>query len=45
MRIGLLAGFTAFFIGSLYDNGTMSTPRGALLFWAFLGVAMITNVK
>jgi hypothetical protein len=40
LRVGLLAGFTAFFLGSLWDNGTMGGPRGALLAWAFLGVAM-----
>ena len=41
LRTGFLAGFTAFFIGSLYDNGTMSAPRGALFFWLFLGAAMV----
>jgi hypothetical protein len=41
MKPGFVAGFTAFFIGSLYDNGTMGTPRGALLLWLFLAAAMV----
>ncbi|MGQ9502988.1 MAG: O-antigen ligase family protein [Anaerolineae bacterium] len=41
LRSGFVAGFTAFFIGSLYDNGTMSGARAALVFWFFLGVALV----
>jgi hypothetical protein len=42
VRPGFVAGFTAFFIGLLYDNGTMSGPRAALVFWLFLGAALVT---
>jgi len=41
LQFGFGAGFTAFFISSLYGHGTMSTPRGALLVWTFLGAAMV----
>jgi tetratricopeptide (TPR) repeat protein len=41
LRSAFVAGFTAFFIGNLYDNGTMSGARGALVFWAFLGAALV----
>jgi hypothetical protein len=40
LPFGFLAGFTAFLIGHLWDSGTMSGPRGALLVWTFLGAAM-----
>lgn len=41
LRSGFVAGFTAFFIGHLYDNGTMSGARAALIFWLFLGAALV----
>jgi tetratricopeptide (TPR) repeat protein len=40
LPFGFLAGFTAFLIGHLWDSGTMSGPRGALLVWTFLGATM-----
>jgi O-antigen ligase len=36
--LGLTAGFTAFLIGGLFDNGVMSGPRAALVVWALLGL-------
>ncbi|MGC8880569.1 MAG: O-antigen ligase family protein, partial [Anaerolineae bacterium] len=41
LRPGFVAGFTAFFIGHLYDNGTMSGARAAVVFWLFLGAALV----
>jgi tetratricopeptide (TPR) repeat protein len=38
LSIGLPAAFTAFLIGSLFDNGVMSGPRAALVVWAVLGL-------
>jgi hypothetical protein len=42
LRPGFVVGFTAFFIGHLYDNGTMSGARAAVVFWLFLGAALVT---
>lgn len=44
LRPGFVAGFTAFFIGHLYDNGTMSGARAAVIFWLFLGAALVALV-
>ncbi|MCS7260516.1 MAG: O-antigen ligase family protein [Anaerolineae bacterium] len=41
LRPGFVAGFSTFFIGHLYDNGTMSGARAAVLFWLFLGAALV----
>jgi tetratricopeptide (TPR) repeat protein len=38
LSIGLLGGFTAFLIGSLFDNGVMTSHRTALVVWAVLGL-------
>lgn len=40
LATGLAAGFTAFLIGSLFDNGVASGARMALVIWAVLGLTM-----
>lgn len=40
LAAGLTGGFTAFLIGSLFDNGVASTARMALVIWAVLGLMM-----